>query len=404
MGLRVQIAFDQSATQPVNFFRLNDPEAGVLDGPYVLGGDILIDVTDKVRAVQVRRGRSRQLEKFTAGNANITIDNRDRSFDPLYAAGPYFGQLVPKKQVVIDLDDEPLFTGSVADWNLSYDVNGNSITEPSCTDAFDTFASQLVPAGTATSQLTGARVAQVLTDIGWPTARRDIATGQATLDADVIADNVNALAYLSKIADVSEPGALFMGKGGEVIFRDRADLQGFTSSVQLGGTGIPMTGMAVVYGVEEMANSVEVTYTAGSVVAGTAIATDTTSVTAYGEFAKQVDTLLADATQAQALADWTAGIYSQPKYRIDQVTVNMDALGTAQTTEVLGLELADVVLVEFTPNGIGPAIQQYVTIDAIEHSITPARHDVTFTLSETVAAFVLDSSTFGVLDDDRLGF
>lgn len=404
MGLRVQIAFDQSATQPVNFFRLDDPEAGVLDGPYVLGGDILIDVTNKVRAVQVRRGRSRQLEKFTAGNANITLDNRDRSFDPLYAAGPYFGQLVPKKQVVIDLDDEPLFTGSVADWNLSYDVNGDSVTEPSCTDAFDTFASQLVPAGTATSQLTGARVAQVLTDIGWPTSRRSLSTGQATLDADVIGDNVNALAYLSKIADISEPGALFMGKGGEVIFRDRADLQGFTSSVQFGGTGIPMTGMQVVYGVEEMANTVEVTYTAGSAVAGTAIATDTTSVTAYGEFAKQVDTLLSGATQAQALADWTAGIYSQPKYRIDQVTVNINALSTTKTTQILGLELADVVLVEFTPNNIGPAIQQYVTIDAIEHSITAARHDVTFTLSETVAAFVLDSSTFGVLDDDRLGF
>lgn len=404
MALRVQIAFDQTATQPVNFFRLDDPEAGRLDGPYVLGGDILIDVTDKVRAVQVRRGRSRQLERFTAGNANITLDNRDRSFDPLYAAGPYFGQLVPKKQVVIDIDDEPLFTGSVADWNLSYDVNGDSLTEPSCTDAFDTFASQLIPAGTATSQLTGARVAQVLTDLGWPTTRRDLATGQATLDADVIGDNVNALTYLSKVADVSEPGALFMGKAGEVVFRDRADLQGFTSSVQFGGTGIPMTGMQVVYGVEEMANTVEVTYTAGSAVAGTAIAVDTASVTSYGEFSKQVDTLLADATQAQALADWTAGIYSQPKYRIDQVTVSMDALSTAQASQVLGLELADVVLVEFTPNGIGPAIQQYVTIDAIEHAITPSRHDVTLTLSETVAAFVLDSSSFGVLDDDRLGF
>lgn len=404
MGLRVQIAFDQSATQPVNFFRLDDPEAGVLDGPYVLGGDILIDVTDRVRAVQVRRGRSRQLEKFTAGNANIVLDNRDRTFDPLYAAGPYFGQLVPKKQVVIDLDDEPLFTGAVADWNLSYDVSGDSLAEPSCTDAFDTFASQLVPAGTASSQLTGARVDQVLTDIGWPASRRTISPGQATLDADVIPDDTNALAYLSKVADVSEPGALFVGKGGEVIFRDRSDLQGFISSVQFGGTGIPMTGMAVVYGVEEMANTVAVTYTAGTLIAGTAVATDSASVTAYGEFAKQVDTLLADGTQAQQLADWTAGIYSQPKYRIDQVTVNVNGLSSTQVTDVLGLELADVVLVEFTPNSVGSAIQQYVAIDAVEHSISPGRHDVTFTLSETVAAFVLDSSVFGVLDSSNLGF
>ena len=404
MALRVQIAFDQSATQPVNFFRLDDAEAGVLDGPYVLGGDILIDVTDRVRAVQVRRGRSRQLEKFTAGNANITLDNRDRTFDPLYAAGPYFGQLVPKKQVVIDIDDEPLFTGSVSDWNLSYSVNGDSIAEPSCTDALDTFASQIVPAGTATAQLTGARVEQVLTDIGWPASRRTISTGVATLDADVIEDNTNAIAYLSQVADVSEPGAFFVGRGGEVVFRDRADLQGYTSSVQFGGTGVPMTGMQVVYGVEEMANTVSVTYTAGTVIGGTAISTDTASVTSFGEFAKQIDTLLADSTQAQALADWTAGVYSQPKYRIDQVSVSMDGLTGAQQAQVLGLELADVVLVEFTPNNVGSAISQFVTIDAIEHALVPGRHDVTLTLSEAVAAFILDDLVFGVLDDDRLGF
>jgi len=404
MGVRVQIAFDQTATQPVNFFRLNDPEAGVLDGPYVLGGEILIDVTDRVRSVQVRRGRSRPLEKFTAGNANIVLDNRDRTFDPLYSPGPYFGQLVPKKQVVIDIDDEPLFTGSVADWNLSYDVSGDSITEPSCTDAFDRFAAQVVPAGTSTSELTGARVNQVLTDIGWPLSRRTISTGQATLDADVIPDDTNALTYLSKVADISEPGALFMGKGGEVIFRDRSDLQGFTSSVQFGGTGIPMTGMAVVYGVEEMANTVSVTYTAGTVIAGTALSTDSASVTAYGEFAKQIDTLLSSLTQAQDLADWTASVYSEPKYRIDQVSLSIDGLTDAAVTDVLGLELGDVVLVEFTPNSIGSAIQQFVTIDAIEHSITPGRHDMSLTLSETLAAFILDSTTFGVLDSNNLGF
>jgi hypothetical protein len=70
MTLRAQIAFDLSLTTGVNFFTLDDPDKGVLDNTeYVLGGDALVDVTEYLRSVQVDRGRSRTLEKFTAGQA-----------------------------------------------------------------------------------------------------------------------------------------------------------------------------------------------------------------------------------------------------------------------------------------------------------------------------------------------
>jgi hypothetical protein len=68
MTLRAQIAFDLSLTTGVNFFTLDDVDKGVLDNTeYVLGGDALIDVTEYLRSVQVDRGRSRTLEKFTPG-------------------------------------------------------------------------------------------------------------------------------------------------------------------------------------------------------------------------------------------------------------------------------------------------------------------------------------------------
>jgi hypothetical protein len=45
-----------------------------------------------------------------------------------------------------------------------------------------------------------------------------------------------------------------------------------------------------------------------------------------------------------------------------------------------------------------------VSIDQISHEISIDSHDVTFTLSEALAAFILDDALFGVLDEDILGF
>jgi hypothetical protein len=66
----VRIAFDLAAGGAGNFFTLDDPVLGELDdAPFGLAGDILEDVTAEVRSVSVRRGRSRELERFQAGAA-----------------------------------------------------------------------------------------------------------------------------------------------------------------------------------------------------------------------------------------------------------------------------------------------------------------------------------------------
>ena len=404
MPTRVQIAFDLSATAGVNFFTLDDTDKGVLDNTaYLLGGDVLIDVTQYVRDFTVKRGRSTTLQKFTAGQANVTLDNRTRIFDPTYAAGTYYGQILPRKQIVIDRDSEVIYTGLVEDWNFNYDVSGQSLAEVSASDGFTLVANQTRTAGTATAQATGARVAAVLTEIGWPLTQRNISVGQATLDADVVAADDNALNYLQKV-ETSEPGALFIGKAGDFTFRDRADLQTYTSGLTFGGTGIPFTGMGVVFGVEELLNVSSVTFTAAGEIAGTAIAPDAASQPAYGTIDETIDTLLASSADATALANWRVGTLSQPKYRIDAITVSLEGCTAAQVLQVLDVELGDVATVTWTPNSIGSAISQIVTVDQIAHDAAPDRHDVTFTMSETIAAFILDDAIYGVLDDDILGF
>jgi hypothetical protein len=115
-------------------------------------------------------------------------------------------------------------------------------------------------------------------------------------------------------------------------------------------------------------------------------------------------TLLSSPTEAAALASWLVGLYAQPQYRVDSLTVRLEAISAGNKASVLDLELGDVVLVEFTPSGVGAVVSQIVSIDQISHQISIDRHDVTFTLSETLAAFILDDALFGVLDEDILGF
>jgi len=363
-----------------------------------------VDVTSTVRQVSVKRGRNRQLEKFTAGNANIVLDNRDRIYDPLNAASPYFGSIVPQKQVVITNKDRVIYTGQVADWNFDYSISGDSTAQVSCVDALALLVEPLLTAGTEIEQKTGARVNAVLDDVGWPLAQRTISAGQANLGADVVvADTTKSLDYLNKIS-VSEPGALFVGANGNLVFRDRADSQNASGAITFGTGGIPFSDIGVVFGIEEMANQVSVTYYGGTAIAGTAIAINETSIGKYGLLDSNYDTLLFSAAEAQALADFQVGLFAEPVYRVDTITVLLDGLSLVNQQTVLGLELGAVVKVQWTPNNVGSQISQLVTIDSIDFSGTPSSRRISFTMSETTAAFILDDSVFGVLDNNLLGF
>jgi hypothetical protein len=402
--MKVQVAFDLSANGVGDYFTLDDTTKGVLDNAtYVLGGDVLVDLTDRVRSVQVKRGRNLQLGRFTAGAANVTFDNRDRYLDPLYTSSPYNGSIVPGKQVQIEHLSFPMFTGNVADWNLSYDIGGDSTAEASCTDGLASIANQVVTAGTATAQLTGARIGAYLTDVGWSTTARALSAGQATLGADVIDANTNAITYLTAAVD-SDPGALFVGKTGLMTFRDRNDLQSFTSGATFGPSAIPFVGIQVQYGAETLYPTVIVNYWGGTAVAQVT-STDATAASLYGNADLTVDTLLGSNTDASALAGYLLGRYANPVYRVESLTVALHGITTAQVTSVLNLELGDMILLDgWTPNGVGSAISQYLTIEGIEHQADPAAHFVTFTLSQAQASFQLDSAIFGVLDEDRIGF
>jgi hypothetical protein len=409
---RVRIAFDLAAGGVGDFFTLDDPVKGELDNaPFGLSGDILQDVTDDVRSITVRRGRSRELERYQAGAATVVLDNKDRKYDP--AAGtavtPFGASMRPRKAVQITSNGAAVFNGVVDDWDLNYSLQGDHVASVKITDGFVFLASREIEPHTTTAQSTGARIQAILdrSEIDWPAAKRAIDTGSSTLQADAVGGTSNArpvpaLGYLQKV-DEAEQGALFMAGDGVLTFRGRSSLQ-ILSGVKFAddGTGIPFTNIAAAYGAEELRNRVTVTRLNG----GTAIATDTDSIDAYGAIDYEIrDSLLADDTQAQSLANVIVKRYAEPLLRIDGVDVILNALNAAQVDQVLALELGSLVQVVYTPSGIGDTIDQFVRLDAIEHTIEPFTHRVRFSFSQgEPPALVLDSTTFGLLDINTLGF
>jgi len=364
---------------------------------------VFATVTSDVRRLSVNRGRSQELDRVNAGQCTIELNNHDRLYDPVAgtAVTPFGGNILPRKAVRVDVDGLRIFTGQVEDWGFTYQVGGDSLAEVQAVDGFALLGQAELVGGTFTSELTGARLGTVLSQaaVAWPLNLRNIATGQATLAADAVQAGANALQYLQQV-ELSEPGLVFMNTGGTFTFRDRTYTQtaGTLAFTDVVGSGIPYTSIDVEYGTEQLHNLIRVTYPSG-----TSVAEDATSQGAYGVVTRDFPTLLSSSAQGEDMAGFLLGKYKDPTLRVRKLGVMLSGLAAADKASVLGLDLGDVVRVVFTPNKVGPAIDRVLVVDGISHDIEPRAatsevHRMMLTLSATETAFILDDSSFGVLD------
>ena len=397
---KVEIGFDILSSGLGPYFILDDPLKGVLDNTqYLLAGVLFFDVTNLVKSVAIQRGKNRQLDQYDQGLANVVFNNNDRTFDPEYTLSPYAGQIVPKRQIRISSGDVVQFAGLIDDWNLTYEPNGDSVASAACSDATASFATQTIGTRTNTAQKSGERINVILDlpEINWPTTLRDVDTGQMTLGADTIPDNTDALSYL-RLIERSEPGSFFVGKSGNVVFRDR-NATPVSGGVTLAddGSGIPYQSLKVQYGSELLANEIVVE----SVITNyQAIAQDLTSIDTYGIFnLTRTGLLINSNADVDSLATFYANKYAQPEYRFESVDILLDELSAGQQTDLLGLELGDVVSIKFTPNGITPAIEKFAEVIRIDHSVDLENHVMSLGFATLdFALFVLDDAQFGKLD------
>jgi hypothetical protein len=409
--VKVELGLNLGNRDPFAFV-LDDPIKGVLDNTdFTLGGDRFFDITPRLITCQIRRGKSQALDRIDAGVVSIVVDNSDRQFDPLYEAGPYFGQLIPRRSVRISSNNQPVFVGFIDDFDIQYEPGVQSVVRIDVSDAFSVLANSGLEEFTPDSELSGARINTVLDrpEVDWPAELRDIDPGNSVmLDADVD-EGTPTLEYLQLVAN-SEFGTLFLAKDGKVTYRERNAVPNvpdlvFSDEIEAGEyTGIQFADVNIVYGSENLYNRIDLEN--ADVFPEEAFAEDAESQVVYGPRTFSASGLLIqDPEQLQFLADFLLARYKEPQYRFETVTVVMDTLTTENQDKVLDLEIGDIVLVRFEPSDIPPAIEQYCRIIGINHDWNPANKNISFALERLdFAIFILDDPVLGVLDDDRLAY
>jgi hypothetical protein len=410
-AIKVELGLDLGNRDP-NGFMLDNATRGVLDNTsFTLGGDRFFDISPRLVTTTVRRGKNNALDRIDAGIVTITVDNSDREFDPLYEAGPYFGQLIPRRSVRVSANDAPVFRGFIDDFDIQYEPGKQSVVQIQVSDAFSVLANSQLEEFTPDSELSGERIDTVLDrpEVDWPNELRDIDLGNSTmLDTDV-AEGTNTLEYLQLVAN-SEFGTLFLAKDGKIAYRERnavpntPDLVFSDEIVDGDYTGIQFADVNIVYGSENLYN--RITLANADLIPEEAFREDAESQALYGpRNLSQSGLLVQDPDELEFLAEFLLARYKEPQYRFETVTVVLDTLTTQNQNDVLELEIGDIVLVRFEPSDIPPAIEQYCRIIGINHDWNPGSKNISFSLERLdFSIFILDDAVLGVLDEDRLAY
>lgn len=364
-------------------------------------------VTDYVRELSIRRGRSSELDRDEAGTMTLVLDNSSRRFDPDYSGGPYYGSIRPMRRVRARVwqggTTYTLFTGYVEAWPQRYVGENVAFVEVQCVDAFKVLSLASLSTSFA-AELSSTRVANVLNAISWPASDRSLSTGLSTMIA-VELENVTAKAHLDSVTE-SENGRLFIDASGRVVFHSR-HTQGNSpyTTVQV---ALTESGSYRYHGLEL---SYDDTYVWNDVRAQREDgveqqATDTTSIARYYPRGLTRSGLLVPTdNEALAAAQFLRNRYAEPATRPLNVTLLPGTKSGALWPYALGLELGDRISVTRTPPGGGSAVTYEAFIEGIQHDVEPGLQAwrTVWTLSpvgigQTIGPFwVLDDATYSVL-------
>jgi hypothetical protein len=324
----------------------------------------------------------------------------------LQYATPFYGLIVPNVGVQIITETHGRIYGFIKDWNLMYDVSGESTAVATGADAFSFLAQQSISSSLSPAeQSSGNRIGYVLSqpEVEWPYGgpNWNLDVTGLQVQSHTIDAGTNILEY-AQLVERTEDGFFFVDQDGVIQFKKN----GYESINDVvftdDGTDIPYQSIEVIYGSELLYNTINLTRLGGA----KQVYDEPTSIATYGNSVYEDDGLLYvnDATTLNA-ATVLASKYSLPEYRFDSVTVFLNPLSNANQVRVMSIDLGQILLVKFTPNGIGSAISKYARVIGVSEKIDVDGHTVTFKLATIQnEVLTLDANVFGLLDYNVLGF
>lgn len=363
-------------------------------------------VTNYLLGFTINRGRAHELDQFQAGTMTVRLQNHDRRFEPLYASGAYYPNVVPLRRIRIratwNAVTYDLFHGYVERWQPSYPGPLDSECEVACVDGFGVLAQAFVN-DDFDQEFSGARIGAVLDAISWPAGDRAISTGILQVQARTLA-NESALGHLQAVA-VAEQGYLWISPTGAVTFRSRDSRVHvpITTHLTLGdGGGSEEYYQAATwdYDSAHLYNDVRFTRRDGI----EQVATDSTSQTAYYRRTYAVSgTEHAEDGDALQAALFTLGTYKDPQYRARAIQLDAESDTTTLWPHLLGRDIGDRISVTKRPPGGGTALTQVSWIEGVAftwRAVGGVWESITWTVSpaDTTIYWQLEDATYGVLD------
>ena len=420
--IKVEIDFSSGPSFGYPFI-LNSSTFGILDTNILADGPLdLVDITPQVRRVSTRRGRNRLLSQFEAGTATVILNDPNSDFNPQNTASPYFGKLFPLRKIRIYaetiLSGNPvtvnIFSGYINSFDTSFyqGTNEDATVTLQCVDGFrllSNVATEVPPIPGATSgQLSGARIETLLDFADFPTSLMTLTPGQSQMQVDPGA-NRSVLAAIQTV-EQSEFGAFFMGRDGKATFLDRntisilADniVSEYSDTTPLPGGQFPYAQLDFAYDDQQILNDVSVQALGGSVYT----ATDLDSINKYSyKSSNRTDLLMLDTTEAEDQAKMIVATRKDADIRIDSMFLNLNAdVSDLNTFNNLRLDLFTTINITKAMPG-GSSITKEVFVQGVTHDVTPLTWNTrVYTAEPIIQAFILDSTTQGILDTNALSY
>lgn len=115
---------------------------------------VSFDISKYVLKASINRSKQRLLQRFDAGTMTLTLDNRDRRFEPLYAPSPYYPYIMPMMNIqlsfVLNGVTYPVYTGFVISWPQVYQGPTWAEVDIDCVDAFEVLSNMYLTSSYAT--------------------------------------------------------------------------------------------------------------------------------------------------------------------------------------------------------------------------------------------------------------
>jgi hypothetical protein len=258
-------------------------------------------------------------------------------------------------------------------------------------------------------QTTSARINTILDMASWMSDARDIGTGNSTVQA--ISTNGKTVLAALKECEAAEQGRLFIDPRGKVKFIPRQAINTtfvYNTSQALFSDELEDAGqifysqIQLAYNDRLIANRVITSKEGGS----SFTADNTVSQGEYFIRTKNISNLIVESESfLDALATAQVATYSQPETRVESLVVNPRLEPDIVYPVILLNDLGNRVTVSRHPQYLDQPIVKSLILEGEAHSITVDNWLTSYSFSPVPPDyFVLNSSAFGVLDQNLLGF